>query len=331
MGRRGVSREAVEEAREALVAAGLAPSVRTVREKIGHTGSLTTIAGHLRAIEAERAEGPGPALPDALVRGLVEGASAFWADLASAADSLVDDVRESATAEIASMVAERDAALERAARAGEELGGTRATIHSLERHLDETSARVERLEGQLDEARAQTRAIEVAGQAWHGERDALARELAALGARAEAERAAAQDRQAEQTEQVEALRAELQEVQAARAEERRAVQARLDERDTALTELRTALARAEEHAVRLEAHGSERTAERDAARGDLADLRERVNALVAERDALSAERTALVRDARASELLERLVDDDHSTRVLALLESIGERVGGNIR
>lgn len=328
MGRRGVSREAVEEARDALVAAGLAPSVRTVREKIGHTGSLTTIAGHLRAIEAERADGPGPALPDALVRGLIEGASGLWADLASAADDLVDGVRENAATEVASMVTERNAALERAARAGEELGASRATIHSLERHLGETSLRVERLEAQLDEARGTTRAAEAAGEAHREARDALDRELAALGARAEGERTAARERQADLDKRLEGLRNELQAARSAHADEQRTAQARLDERDATLADLRTTIARAEEHAAGLEKRVTERTTERDAGREEVSMLRARVTDLVAERDALVTERTALARDARVTELLERLVDDERSTQVLALLESIGKRVSG---
>ena len=117
MGRRGVTREAVENAHDSLVAAGLVPSVRTVRERLGDTGSLTTIAEHLRAIHAERQEGPGPAVPDAIARKLLDGASSFWRDLTEAADQIVADVRQSAASEVAAALAERDDAREQAARA----------------------------------------------------------------------------------------------------------------------------------------------------------------------------------------------------------------------
>lgn len=56
-------REAVEQAYIELNGVGLALPLRSVREKLGDTSSLTTIAGRSRAIELERQEGTGPALP----------------------------------------------------------------------------------------------------------------------------------------------------------------------------------------------------------------------------------------------------------------------------
>ena len=322
MGRRGVSREAVEVARDALIAAGLAPSVRTVREKLGHTGSLTTIAEHLRAIEADRAQGPGPVLPDALVRGLLGGASALWRDLAEAADALVDDARRSAAAGIAAMRTERDAALERAARASDELGANRATIHSLERHLAETSARVARLDGELDEARAATRSAEADGRERGDERDALDRELVALRAETDAERRAATEARADHAARAAELHAALDVERAARDKERLAGETRLAEHKAALSEAMTASARATDRGDLLDTRFRERTAERDAARAELSELETRTQDLVVERETRAA-----THDAHVTALLERLVADERSSQVLDLLETLGRRMG----
>jgi len=49
---------------DALVDAGLQPSIRAIRERLGNTGSLKTIADHVRELKAERWQAPGLALLD---------------------------------------------------------------------------------------------------------------------------------------------------------------------------------------------------------------------------------------------------------------------------
>ena len=246
MGRRGVSRDAVEEAHDALVAAGLAPSVRTVREKLGDTGSLTTIAGHLRAIELDRADGPGPALPDALVRGLVAGAAELWRDVAAAADAQVETINASAAAKVTAAEAERGEAVAKAADARHELGASRAMIASLERQVGEASARADRLETRLDEAQSAVRAADTDASGRREERDALEHELELTRARAEAERAALDAQRAGLAARIDELQAALETEQRLRAEETRALGQRADAHAARAAELATSLARSEE-------------------------------------------------------------------------------------
>ena len=77
MPRTGVTYDDVAESIHTLEKAGLKPSIRLIREKLGK-GSLTTVAEHKRAYEAERAEGPTEALPDPIVKHLIKGAQAYW-------------------------------------------------------------------------------------------------------------------------------------------------------------------------------------------------------------------------------------------------------------
>jgi len=268
MGRRGVSREAVEEAHDALVAAGLAPSVRTVREKLGDTGSLTTIAGHLRALEIDRADGPGVLLPDALVRGLVAGAAELWQDVTAAADAQVDAIHESATAKVAAMRVECGQATAKAALASHELGTARATIDSLEDRLKRSTARVERLEGQLDEARAATRVADETANTRREERDALDHELDLTRTRARADQATADRQQTEQQERLGALQAVVEQERTLRADRTRALEASVDEQARRADDLGTRLARSEERlaaAVSLADRNEQRVVRSEAA------------------------------------------------------------------
>ena len=328
MGRRGVTREAVESVHDALVAAGLTPSVRTVREKLGDTGSLTTIAEHLRAIHLERQEGPGPALPDPLVRKLVEGASGFWRDLSDAADQIVEGVRQSAAADIAAARAERDEALEQTTRAREELGARRATLDTLERHLAETAARLERTEAELATSRAEQDAAEERARIQRDERNALERDLQAERKGFAEREAQRRDERAVLDDRVEVLLHSLDDARAAHEKERDEMTSRASEHERRGAEIATALARAEERGVSLQKALEERTSERDDVRGEVRALRARLQAVTEERDVLEAEQAASARETRMAALLEQLVADDRTGRVLALLESIDARVNG---
>jgi len=282
-----VSREAVEEAHDALITAGLVPSVRSVREKLGDTGSLTTIAGHLRALQIDRANGPDTLLPDALVRGLVAGAGELWQDVTAAADAQVEAINASATAKVTAMRVEAEEAVAKAALASHELGAARAVIGSLEDQLKRSNARVERLEGQLDEMRAATRTADEAANRRREERDTLEHELDLTRTRARAEQAIADRRQTGQQERIDALQALVEQERTQRADETRALGASVDEQALRANELGIRLARSEERlaaaeslaerneqrAVRSETAAGHGTRRHERAMGELVEAR----------------------------------------------------------
>ena len=327
MGRRGITREAVERVYDTLLTAGLTPSVRTVREKLGDTGSLTTIAEHLRAIHLERQDGPGPPLPDPLARKLLEGASSFWRDLSEAADQVVEEIREAATADVAAAHAKRDEAFEQVARAEEELGARRATLDALERHLAQTTTRLERTEAELAASLSAQDAAEERARVRRDERDVLERDLAAAQEEFARRQSQWQNERTTLEARTHALQRTLEDAHATRERERDDLGSRISELETRRAEMATALARAEERGVSLTNALEVRSSECDDARAEVKALRTRLQAALEERDTLSAERAASAREAETATLLERLVDDDRTGRVLALLESIDARVG----
>ena len=92
--------------------------------------------------------------------------------------------------------------------------------------------------------------------------------------------------------------------------------------EATLSNARTASARAADRAALLDSRLEERTVERDAARTELSELTARTHEIVVERETRAAGR-----DAHVTALLERLVADERSSQVLALLETLGERMG----
>ncbi|MEL7025300.1 MAG: DNA-binding protein [Pseudomonadota bacterium] len=92
MPRSGISYEDVEAAINTLEKAGLTPSIRLIREKLGK-GSLSTIAEHKRAFDANRATGPGPAIPDPVAKHLLAGAQSFWQELVDAAEGQIEAIQ----------------------------------------------------------------------------------------------------------------------------------------------------------------------------------------------------------------------------------------------
>ena len=151
MPRHGVTYEDVEAAIQALTKAGLTPSIRLIREKVGR-GSLSTIAEHKRAFDADQANGPEPALPDLLTAGLVHGARAYWKELVDAAQSQIDAAREQAQTRINELVSERDALKETLAAAQDEIGAQLALIANLETQVAEHIGGIKAQKGQLQEA-----------------------------------------------------------------------------------------------------------------------------------------------------------------------------------
>lgn len=98
------------------------------------------------------------------------------------------------------------------------------------------------------------------------------------------------------------------------------------EREAERAETASALARAEERVRLLDGVLEGRVRERDRPRDDAKALRERLQSVTEARDALETERAASARDSETTALLERLVADERTGRVLALLESIHARV-----
>ena len=127
MPQRGVTLNDVEEAMDSLVASGRAVSARNVRHALGDRGSLTTIVGHMREVRAREAEqritsdhAPATALPDPVLQGLILGAHKHWDALNDAAESIIEQERTRAAAQVqAASDAERDATAEAAAARAE--------------------------------------------------------------------------------------------------------------------------------------------------------------------------------------------------------------------
>ena len=127
MARAGVSYEQVAAAADSLVGAGQQPTIRSVRERLGDTGSPNTIHKHLTAWRSARPVAPAaaPELPPALtaafaqelsraaaaVRGEIESrlvqAQAEATELAAAGEALEAE-RDSLIEQVAALTRERD-------------------------------------------------------------------------------------------------------------------------------------------------------------------------------------------------------------------------------
>lgn len=164
MPRTGVSYDDVAESIHTLEKAGLKPSIRLIREKLGK-GSLTTIAEHKRAYDIEVSQGPTEALPDPIAKGLLKGAEAFWQELVEAAQDEIDATQSRAEADIAEHQA-RESALETALAVAKDENGTLVAA------LAERDQRVKALDGKLDEASASLRSAEKGALRLQEQRDA---------------------------------------------------------------------------------------------------------------------------------------------------------------
>ena len=142
MPRTGLAYDDVADAMHALEKAGVTPSIRLIREKLGR-GSLSTIAEHKRAVEAERAEGPTEALPDPIAKGLLKGAQAFWQELIEAAEAEIASVKDQHNEQLAETDTALEQAREEVASAKDELGSTQALVAELEQALTERDAALE--------------------------------------------------------------------------------------------------------------------------------------------------------------------------------------------
>jgi len=338
VGRRGLSFEQVLSAHDALVTAGFAPSVRNLRERLGNTGSLTTIAEHLRRIQTQLTETPGPALPDPMVSMLLKGASSYWRELAEAADASVELVRQEAAAEVSVAHGERDAAYDLAARSADELGAAHAALHRQEVQARDDVAELQRLTGERDAADVASASAQASADLQRAERQACERELASLGDTLAAERADARTHQRELLARANRLETALEAARVRHETLQQSLTIQLDERNVALSTQQTARALSEERAEHLESRIASSDSDLAQAHRQLSTLRARLAELIAERDALATERDtlttqnrvterrALDHEAHANALLERLADDARPDRVLALLESLNARL-----
>ncbi len=166
MARTGVSYDEVATSIQVLEKAGLNPSIRNIREQLGNKGSLTTIAEHKRAFEAERDDGPTEALPDALTQGLLKGAKIYWAELVEAAQADIDRA-ERATAEVISKAQTTEAAaVEKHDVLRDQLGQCQATLAERDQALHTSQIAHEALDKkhrqQLVEAATLTEALKAA-------------------------------------------------------------------------------------------------------------------------------------------------------------------------
>ena len=164
MPRTGVSYDDVAESIHTLEKAGLKPSIRLIREKLGK-GSLSTIAEHKRAYDIEASQGPNEALPDPIAKGLLKGAEAFWQELVDAAQDEIDAAKSRAEAEIAECQA-HESALET------ELAGAMDENGRLVAALAERDQSISALESKLAEATASLRSAEKGALRLQEQRDA---------------------------------------------------------------------------------------------------------------------------------------------------------------
>jgi len=167
MPRTGLTSADIASAYDALVDAGLQPSIRAIRERLGNTGSLKTIADHVRALKAERWQAPGPALPDPLLQSLVSGAAEFWSELAEAADAHIEANTAQCNQQLDVMRGERDEALRGLAAMRDELSAHKAHVATLETQLAESTNRqqasnetIEALQEQIGQSQTQLHTLE---------------------------------------------------------------------------------------------------------------------------------------------------------------------------
>ena len=258
MARLGVSYEQVAAAADALVGAGQQPTIRSVRERLGDTGSPNTIHRHLSDWREARPVAPAaaPELPPALT-------AAFAQELSRAAAAVRGEIEsrlvqaQAEAAELAAageaLEAERDELLERVAaltRERDRQSGVLAQQAAEGARIEVASARL-RVEAQAERVKDQAAEIARLGaalEAAHDGRIAAERDAAVLTARLEAaadRQQRAEDRAKEAAQ--EAARA-VQAADAARAAAEQAMRQAQAERDDA----RSAAADARERAALLE-------------------------------------------------------------------------------
>lgn len=178
MARTGLSSTDVTTAYDALIDKGIQPSIRAIRAHLGNTGSLKTIADHVRVLKSERWQAPGLALPDPLMQSLVTGAEAFWSELAEAADAHIEANNAQCNSQLDAMRAERDEAQNKEASMRDALSACKAHIATLESQLGESTDRLKTTlhtlksaQEQSDRVQAQVKELSTAMHELTKERD----------------------------------------------------------------------------------------------------------------------------------------------------------------
>jgi colicin import membrane protein len=138
---RGITREQVFEAAQALTERGESVTIANVRRELGDTGSFSTIHEALRAWRDQHRPEQPPAISEALdAVGLA--LRKVWGAAWGAAQSALSSERESLEAERGRLELEREELLAEIARLEEELEAARSEAPSASRTAAATAARV---------------------------------------------------------------------------------------------------------------------------------------------------------------------------------------------
>lgn len=159
MARSGVQYEDVQQAIEALLAKGDAPSVQKIRDVLG-TGSFTTISDHLREWrlqrEANRDTPVSHAMPEPVMR-LAEG---LWDKAQEAAVAALNGYREQADRQVAEAQSAMQEALRQVEDAGQREAALSAHLAGTEQRLESRSAALARIESERDQWQERARQLE---------------------------------------------------------------------------------------------------------------------------------------------------------------------------
>lgn len=263
MGRKGITYEQVAAAADALLGEGQEPSIRTVRVKLGDTGSANTIHRHLATWNESRPVSvapPAPTLPQPLVsaiaveieraaaqaRAVVESrlvvALTEGKELAAAGEA-VEAERDALIEQIAALTSERDTLIGKAAQQAAELAEQAQRIEREQQAAE--AARVElaksqlKTEAQAEKVQAQALEIERTHTKLEGEHSARieAEKNAAVLA---AELRAMTDRAIKAEARVEVMEKQAQQATQELSSARHQVQAQQGALDTAVREIASA-------------------------------------------------------------------------------------------
>jgi colicin import membrane protein len=152
---RGITREQVFEAAQALSERGESVTIANVRRELGDTGSFSTIHDALRAWRDQHRPEQPPAVSEALdAVGLA--LRKVWGAAWGAAQSALSSERESLEVERARLVMEREELLTEIARLEEELEAARSEAPSASRTAAATAARVAKAKAAREAKAAET-------------------------------------------------------------------------------------------------------------------------------------------------------------------------------
>lgn len=163
MARAGLNKFHIQQARDALLARGINPSVDAVRVELGHTGSKTTIHRYLKELEEEEATQPGDeALLSNALKEMIQRMAAKLRDEALQRAEEANRAWQTEKAQLvaqlsasqakAKELAEANMALEtRLDAEGKAHVETKASLHNAELRAERAEQRAKGFEQQLDE------------------------------------------------------------------------------------------------------------------------------------------------------------------------------------